>query len=130
MPLTPVIAIVDDDEDVRVATGSLIRSLGYTARIYASARDFLDTYLKDAPDCVITDVQMPGMTGVELHQGLLSLGSRVPVIFVTAFPTDTLRNSILATGASDFLKKPCDGATIIRSIERALKRRSDHPAEG
>ncbi|KQO53188.1 response regulator transcription factor [Methylobacterium sp. Leaf85] len=120
MPTLPVIAIVDDDEDVRVATGSLVRSLGYTARIYASARDFLESCPVDAPDCVITDMQMPGMTGVEMHRGLLALGSRVPVIFVTAFPTEALRNTVLAAGASDFLGKPCDGATIIRSLEHAL----------
>ncbi|KQO57621.1 MULTISPECIES: response regulator [unclassified Methylobacterium] len=128
MPAPPVIAIVDDDEDVRVATGSLVRSLGYTARIYASARDFLATCSSDAPDCVITDVQMPGMTGVEMQKGLRALGSRVPVIFVTAFPTEALRETLLAAGASDFLGKPCDGATIIRSLEQALTGRSTRDA--
>ncbi|KQP91909.1 response regulator [Methylobacterium sp. Leaf117] len=120
MPAVPVIAIVDDDEEVRIATGSLVRSLGYTARIYTSGRAFLECHDAPVPDCVLTDVQMPGMSGLELYQGLLARGSTVPVIFMTAFPTNRLRDTLLAAGASDFLKKPCDGAEIIRSLHRAL----------
>lgn len=120
MPAVPVIAIVDDDEEVRIATGSLVRSLGYTARIYASGRAFLECRDAPVPDCVLTDVQMPGMSGLEMYQGLLARGATVPVIFMTAFPTNRLRDTLLAAGASDFLKKPCDGAEIIRSLHRAL----------
>ena len=97
---TPVIAIVDDDEAVRVATGSLVRSLGYTAETYASAGDFLRACAEREPACLITDVQMPGMSGVELQQ------------------------SLIAAGASGFLQKPCDGDTIIRSLQRALAGRA------
>lgn len=121
MPPVPVIAIIDDDEDVRKATESLIRSLGYVARTYASASEYLKTSQGEPADCLITDVQMPDMTGMELYEKLIATGSKIPVIFVTAFPTEALRNRALAAGARDFLGKPCDGATIIRSLEDALK---------
>ncbi|WP_019903559.1 response regulator [Methylobacterium sp. 77] len=121
MPSIPVIAIIDDDEDVRKATESLIRSLGYVARTYASASDYLKPSQQKSADCLITDVQMPDMTGIELYQRIIATGSKIPVIFVTAFPTEALRNRALAAGACGFLSKPCDGATIIRSLEEALR---------
>src|SRR3954470_18126238 len=121
---TPVIAIVDDDEAVRVAMGSLVRSLGYTAQTYASAGDFLRACAEQEPACLITDVQMPSMSGVELQQSLIAAGRRLPVIFVTAFPTESVRARVLAAGASGFLQKPCDGDTIIRSLQRALAGRA------
>jgi FixJ family two-component response regulator len=121
---TPVIAIVDDDEAVRVATGSLVRSLGYTAETYASAGDFLRACAEREPACLITDVQMPDMSGVELQQSLIAAGHHLPVIFVTAFPTESVRARVLAAGANGFLQKPCDGDTIIRSLQRALAGRA------
>ncbi|MHC2017697.1 response regulator transcription factor [Methylobacterium sp. CM6247] len=121
MPSVTIIAIIDDDEDVRKATESLVRSLGYVARTYASANDYLKTSEQEFADCLIADVQMPDMTGIELYEKLIAAGSKIPVIFVTAFPTAALRKRALAAGAHDFLGKPCDGATIIRSLEDALK---------
>ncbi|MER2265189.1 response regulator transcription factor [Methylobacterium oxalidis] len=124
MAEAPVIAIVDDDEAVRVATGSLVRSLGYTAETYSCARDFLRASAAREPACLITDVQMPGMTGVELQEALVAAGRRLPVIFVTAFPTESLRSRALAAGASGFLRKPCEGRAIIDCLERALRQRA------
>jgi FixJ family two-component response regulator len=124
MSETLVIAIVDDDEAVRVATGSLVRSLGYTAHTYASAGDFLRACAEQEPACLITDVQMPGMSGVELQQSLIAAGRRLPVIFVTGFPTESLRERVLAAGASGFLQKPCDGEVIIRCLQDALASRA------
>ena len=124
MSETLVIAIVDDDEAVRVATGSLVRSLGYTAQTYASAGDFLRACAEQEPACLITDVQMPGMSGVELQQSLIAAGRRLPVIFVTGFPTESLRERVLAAGASGFLQKPCDGEVIIRCLQDALASRA------
>lgn len=115
----PVIAIVDDDEAGRVAMDSLVRSLGYTARTYASAEDFLCACAEQEPACLITDVQMPGMTGVELQQSLTAAGRRFPIIFLTAFPTEALRERVLAAGAISFLQKPCDGDILIRSLRYA-----------
>jgi FixJ family two-component response regulator len=119
MPSCPVIAVVDDDESVRSATDGLIRSLGYVARTYASAEDFLNA-AGDEPSCLVTDVQMPGMSGVDLQQSLLRSGRRLPIIFVTAFPNETVRRKALAAGACDFLLKPYDGEAFIRSLETAL----------
>ncbi|GJD47431.1 Response regulator protein TodT [Methylobacterium crusticola] len=126
MPHPVTIAIVDDDEAVRTATASLVRSLGYAARTYACARDFLEDAPARAADCVITDVQMPGMSGVELQQRLRAAGRSVPMIFVTAFPTDDLRRRVLEAGAAGFLAKPCDGDAIIHSLQGALEGHRAH----
>jgi FixJ family two-component response regulator len=124
MPERPTIAIVDDDEGVRVALASLIRSLDYDVRTYASASDFLREGLVSEPACMITDVQMPGMTGDQLQQELIARGRTFPIIFMTAFPNDTVRHRVLAAGASCFLSKPTEGDTIIRCLEEALQGRS------
>ncbi|WP_407526982.1 response regulator transcription factor [Methylobacterium oryzisoli] len=118
---TPTIAIVDDDEAVRTATASLVRSLGYAARTYASAQDFLRDGQGLSPDCLITDVQMPGMTGVELQERLRSEGRTLPVIVVTAFPSDGLRQRALAGGACAFLEKPFGGDVMVRSLQSVLE---------
>ena len=120
MSSAPVIAIVDDDEAVRVATSCLVRSLGYSARTFASASEFLRACSDWNPACLITDVQMPGMSGIELHRNLIATGRRMPVIFVTAFPTEALREHAIAVGASGFLHKPYSGESIIRSLRDAL----------
>ncbi|AWN42288.1 response regulator transcription factor [Methylobacterium durans] len=120
MSKTSVIAIVDDDEGVRVATGSFVRSLGYAARTYASASEFLQACAEQEPACLITDVQMPELDGVELQQALIAAAHRIPIIFVTAFPTETVRQSVLAAGASGFLRKPCDCDAIVRCLQEAV----------
>jgi FixJ family two-component response regulator len=115
-----VVAIVDDDEAVRTATASLVRSLGYAVQTFASGPDFLTALDGGQPACLITDVQMPSMSGVELQQKLVENGRRFPIIFMTAFPSDTIRDRVMAAGAFCFLSKPSDGDTIIRCIESAL----------
>src|SRR3954454_17508553 len=106
MSEAPIIAIVDDDEAVRVATASLVRSIGYTARTYASGKDFLRSCAQEEPSCLISDVQMPEMSGPELQDELTAAGRRMPIIFITAFPDEALRRRVLAAGASCFLSKP------------------------
>ncbi|MBY0299370.1 MULTISPECIES: response regulator transcription factor [Methylobacterium] len=118
---TPTIAIVDDDEAVRTATASLVRSLGYAARTYASALDFLQDGQGACPDCLITDVQMPGMTGVELQERLRAEGSTLPVIVVTAFPSEAMRQRALASGACAVLEKPFGGDVMVRSLQSVLE---------
>lgn len=115
-----MISIIDDDESVRVATESLIRSLGLSARTFASAEDFLGSTLVGKTSCVITDVQMPGMSGVELQTVLRSRGDTTPLIFITAFPEERIRRQVDAGGAIGFLAKPFDGAAMIACIDRAL----------
>lgn len=120
MSRVPVIAIVDDDPSVRIATESLMRSLGYTVFSFASAQDFLRSdRLRDA-DCLITDVQMPGMTGIELQQRLAATGHPMPVIFITAFPEERVRRQAANAGAFGFLSKPFEGQAIIDCVEAAL----------
>jgi FixJ family two-component response regulator len=120
----PVIAIVDDDEAVRMSTASLVRSLGYTARTYSSGMDFLLGALDGDPDCMIADVQMPEMSGPDLQDNLNSAGRNFPIIFMTAFPNDCVRARVMAAGALCFLTKPSDGDTIVHHIEDALAGRS------
>ena len=118
----PVISIVDDDASVRVATDNLLRSLGYTVYTFASAEEFLrSSHFNDA-SCVIADVQMPAMSGVELQALLLAQGHRVPFMFITAFPEETVRARALKAGAISFLTKPFDRATLIKCLDTALRR--------
>jgi len=116
----PMISIIDDDESVRVATESLVRSLGLTARTFESAEAFLESPLVGRTACVITDVQMPGMSGVELQSVLRAKGDTTPLIFITAFPEERIRRQVDAAGAIGFLAKPFDGSAMIDCIDRAL----------
>lgn len=123
MSSPPMITIIDDDESVRIATESLVRSLGFSARTFASAEDFLNSTLVGETACVITDVQMPGMSGVELQSHLRSKGDATPLIFITAFPEERIRRQVDAAGAVGFLAKPFDGHAMVECIDRALGER-------
>ena len=110
MAKTPVIAIVDDDEGVRTSLASLVRSLGYEARTYGSGGDFLHEPPGEDPACMIADIQMPVMTGDELQARLLAAGRRFPIIFMTAFPTEPIRQRVMGTadaaeGINSFLER-------------------------
>jgi FixJ family two-component response regulator len=118
----PVISIIDDNASVRFATRRLVRSLGYVAHTFASAAEFLQSpYLKET-SCVIADVQMPGMSGVQLQDVLIAQGFSVPMIFITAFPEEKIRSRAMQAGALCFLSKPFDAPVLIEAIEAALKR--------
>ena len=119
----PVIAIVDDDESFRRATMNFVRSLGYGTAAYESAEAFLQSNRIHDTDCLITDVQMPGMTGIELQGRLIAQGHRLPIIFITAFPEERIRQRVHAAGAVGFLSKPFDDETLIECLDRALKGR-------
>jgi FixJ family two-component response regulator len=125
LPEIPVISIIDDDESVRVATKRLVRSLGFIGHAFASADEFLQSSWLNDTSCVIADVQMPGLSGVELQKLLTARGNRTPVILITAFPDDRIRAQALEAGAICFLSKPCNGLTLIQCLEMALKRRHD-----
>ncbi len=114
-----IVAIIDDDEGVRDSLVSLVRSLGFTTRSYASANAFLGDSSPD-PACVITDLQMPGMTGDELQEALQEAGRRMPIIFMTAFPVDAIRDRVMDAGAVAFLVKPVGCDAIEQSLARAL----------
>jgi FixJ family two-component response regulator len=116
----PLIAIVDDDASVRDSTDSLVRSLGYVVSTFASAEEFLRSSDLDDLSCVIADVQMPGMSGVELQAHLLTQGNRLPFIFLTAFPDERIRAQALRAGAICYLTKPLDVDNLIEGLQAAL----------
>jgi len=118
--MTLAIAIVDDDEAVRRTLASLVRSLGYEARTYRSGAEFLRERSDEDPACMISDIQMPVMTGDELQGRLVEAGRSFPIIFMTAFPTEPMRRRVLEAGARCYLSKPIDPNEIIRSLEEAL----------
>lgn len=117
---TPTIAIVDDDGSVRLSTESLVRSVGYAARTFASAQEFLCSPGLSETACLIVDVQMPVMSGVDLQGELLKRGYRIPIIFITAFPEDRVRDQVLEAGAVCYLVKPFNGGAIIDYLRKAL----------
>ena len=121
MNRAPTIAIVDDDEGVRLSLSSLVRSLGYDVRTYGSASEFLDDTNIGDPDCMITDMQMPRMTGEQLQAKLIAAGRKFPMVFITAFPTEAARNRVMASKACAYLVKPVDGTTIARCLSAALE---------
>jgi FixJ family two-component response regulator len=116
----PIISIIDDDGSVRAATDNLVRSLGYVVHTFASAEEFLRSpHLQDT-SCVITDVRMPAMSGLDLQAHLLATGRRFPFIFVTAFSVESDRDRAMKAGATCFLLKPFDGETLSKCLEAAL----------
>src|SRR5262249_45579449 len=117
----PIISIIDDDESMRCAVKSLVTSLGLDAYTFASAEAFLQSPHLDDTSCVITDLQMPGLNGVELQKSLLAQGRSIPIIFVTAFPEERLRARAMEAGALGFLSKPFESETLIKLIDKAIE---------
>jgi FixJ family two-component response regulator len=117
----PIISIVDDDGSVRTATCNLVRSLGYVVHAFASAEEFLRSPHLNDTSCVIADVQMPAMSGLELQARLLADGYRLPFIFMTAFSVDNARARALKAGAICFLAKPFAGEALISCLHTALQ---------
>lgn len=124
MPLKtkPVVSIIDDDESSREAIAGLMRWLGLDVRTFASAVEFLASPDVSGSSCVVTDVQMPHMTGIELHKRLRQLGHTIPTILITAYPDDAARDQALADGVIGYLSKPFDKDALIECVRRALHR--------
>jgi FixJ family two-component response regulator len=122
MRSTPLISIVDDDESQRESTMGLVRSLGYRAATFASAEEFLQSDSVDNTSCLITDVQMPGLSGIDLQQGLIARGVEMPTIFITAFPEEGTRLRALTAGAFGYLGKPFSEESLIKCLDKAFGR--------
>ncbi len=120
MPSDQIVSIVDDEEAVRLATESLVRSFGRQTRLFASAEEFLQSGLLAATACLISDVMMPGMSGVAMHERILPLGYAPPTIFITAFPTADLKARAAENGALAVLDKPVDPDAIAHWLSVAL----------
>jgi FixJ family two-component response regulator len=121
MSENPMIAVVDDDASLRRALRNLLRSVGYRAAAFASAEEFLQASPLQDTACVIVDVRMPGMSGLELQQHLATIQCPVPLIFITAHGDAEARTRALRAGAVDFLYKPFSEEVLLRAIQSALQ---------
>jgi FixJ family two-component response regulator len=117
-----IVMIVDDDESMRRASRRLIKSFGFAVETFASAEDFLASGRLGATACLVLDVQMPGLNGLELQSRLISEGHQIPIIFITAFDDENVRAQALKAGAVDYLVKPFEEAHLLNGISLTLHR--------
>jgi FixJ family two-component response regulator len=118
---TPLICIVDDDQSVRESLARLIRSVGFGVRVFGSAEDFLEAGPEFKPDCLVLDIRMPGMSGIELQRELASAKRPLPVIFITAHGSgEHVRANAMRAGAVDYLLKPLKEEEVLSAIDTAL----------
>ena len=120
-----LISIVDDDESVREAMQALMKSLGLAAEVFASAEEFLASDSGSRAACLITDMQMPGLTGLGLHDRLVASGNPVPTIVITAYPDERARARALQAGVACYLIKPFNEIDLLTCIRSILDRRGD-----
>jgi len=116
-----LISIVDDDALARDGIKELVESLGYEARTFISAEHFLESDATAATACLITDLQMPGLNGLELQEALRSQGCCIPIILITAFPNERDKNRAVKAGALGFLTKPFDESSLIKCLNAAIR---------
>jgi FixJ family two-component response regulator len=117
-----LVAIVDDDDSVRDTLKELLRAAGFSSRTFESAEDFLGSGHQQDTACLITDIRMPGMSGLELQTRLNAERCRIPTIFITAHGDEEMRFQALRAGAVEFLPKPFDDEVLIETIRVALNR--------
>lgn len=121
MDKRPMISIVDDDQSVREATASLMRAAGYEPEAFCCARDFLASERVGRTDCLIADVQMPGMSGFELHGELVQSGHTIPTVLITAHPDEKAKARALGAGVVCYLSKPFKLDELLDCIQTALE---------
>ena len=121
MTIKPSIAVIDDDESVRVATIGLLRSLGFIAKAFASADEFLKSNRLQITNCLIADVQMPGTSGLALYGQLVAAGNPIPTVLITAYPNEEVRTRAMHAGVAAYLVKPFGEQELLDSINLALK---------
>ncbi len=124
----PVVAVVDDDEDIRDALSDLLLVMGYSCQAFDRAETFLAAHAPDRFDCLITDIRMPGMSGLDLLQHLEAAGSTMPVIVVTSMTDPVTRSRALASGAHAYLTKPVTDDVLLQSLRSAMPGR-DIPSD-
>lgn len=116
-----IVAVIDDDESVRTALRELLRSVGLSAQTFASAEDFLKSGQQQQTGCLITDIRMPGMSGLELQAKLNADRCRIPTIFITAHGDEKMKMQALRGGAVEFLAKPFDNEALLERVRTALE---------
>lgn len=122
---TGVIAIVDDDQPFRSALASILEASGFGVITYGSAEEFLGSFAQRAAACLVLDVRLPGMSGVELQRRMVETGSPVPIIFVTGHGDDSLRDVLMKTGAKGFLPKPVRSDRLLAEIDAAISNKAE-----
>jgi FixJ family two-component response regulator len=122
VPKDSLISIVDDDQSFRDSMRRLIRSLGYPVAVFPSAAEFLASPRFEATHCLVADIHMPDMTGVELYGHLVRSGHRIPTILVTAYPDDDDQRRMLSQGVECYLRKPLEEAALIACLRSAVAR--------
>jgi FixJ family two-component response regulator len=120
-----MISIIDDDDSVRESLRRLMRSVGFAVNVFASAEEFLDSDRIRNTDCLILDVRLPGMSGLELQRHLETSHSEIPIIFITSYEDDEVRARALNTGAVGYFLKPFDDEDLLDAIDTALKSKID-----
>jgi FixJ family two-component response regulator len=123
----PLISIVDDDRSFRDSLRRLLKSFGYFVRVFPSAADFLASGHVGETDCLIADINMPEITGVELHKRLIDTGYAIPTILITAYPDETVRSRALNDGVFSYLQKPCEEDNLVHCLRSALEARKSAP---
>jgi FixJ family two-component response regulator len=122
LPKKPLILIVDDDEALRDATKGLMRALGFRAEAFGAAEDLLKSDLLHCAACIISDMQMPQMSGLEMHRRLVESGTSIPTILITAYPDDSVRTRALKAGIICYLTKPFSKDDVLACIRSVLDR--------
>ena len=117
----PIVSVVDDDESVRESLPDLLRKFGFAARVFSSAEEFLSSDSVGGTKCLILDIAMPGMTGLDLQQELKRRGQQVPVIFITAQKDSKLREQAFEQGAAQFLYKPFSATALLEALKETMK---------
>jgi FixJ family two-component response regulator len=125
MPRASLVSVVEDDQFFRESMGRLMRSLGYPVEVFSSAADFLASPHRVETSCLICDVQMPEMSGIELHKSLVEAGCAIPTILVTAYPNDADRARALNDGVVCYLGKPIDETLLTRCLRKAFGSEED-----
>ena len=120
MSATPLISIVDDDDSLRNSLNNLIRSVGFRAQGFSSAEAFLNSNQLPDTACLILDVRMPGMSGLDLQRQMVANNSRIPIVFITSHGDDNARTRALEAGAVAFLYKPFREEALLKAIDSAL----------
>jgi FixJ family two-component response regulator len=121
MSVPQLVAIVDDDRSVQRALKDLMESAGLSARSFGSAEEFLESDQRNQTACLVSDIRMPGMSGLELQAKLEAEGSRIPIIFITAHGNEKLKTQAMTAGAVEFLSKPFDDEGLLEKVRAALK---------
>jgi FixJ family two-component response regulator len=125
LPESPTVFIVDDDGRMRAAMQRLLKTVGLHSEVFAAPQDFLQRKLPDAPSCLILDVRLPGMSGLELQSKLTEAGVQIPIIFITSHGDIPMTVKAMKSGAVEFLTKPFRDQELIDAIQQALKRNTE-----